>query len=134
MLDFSKDKVALRNFGLLMGAVFSIVAAVLFYKVKMKACAVFGGVALIFILVALVFPGGLSGIYIRWMKFANVIGRFNTKVILSLMYASVFTTIRILLFLFRKDPLEKKFDSSLDSYWSDHEPVPNDPKRYEKQF
>ena len=134
MSNLLKDKKALKAFGLMMGVVFSIISAVLLYKNKMTAFTVFGGIAGAFYFSALVYPIFLTGIYVRWMKFAEVIGRFNVKVILSLMYTTVFTLFRVLLFLLRKDLLQKKFNSSLDSYWTDHEPMGNDPKRYEKQF
>ena len=134
MLDHSVDEKALRNFGFLVGGLFFVVAAILFYKGKITAFTVFGGIAGAFFLPALVRPSLLAGVYVRWMKFADVIGRFNAKVILSLIYTLIFTLFRGLLFLFRKNLLQKKFDSSLDSYWSDHEPVESDPKRYEKQF
>ena len=134
MSDLLKDKKALRAFGLMMGVVFSIISAVLLYKNKMTAFTVFGGIAGAFYFSALVYPVLLTGIYVRWMKFAEVIGRFNAKVILSLVYTTVFTLFRVFLFLLRKDLLQKKFNSSLDSYWTDHEPMGNDPKRYEKQF
>ena len=134
MSDLLKDKKALKAFGLMMGVVFSIISVVLLYKNKMTAFTVFGGIAGAFYFSALVYPVLLTGIYVRWMKFAEVIGCFNAKVILSLVYTTVFTLFRVFLFLLRKDLLQKKFDSSLDSYWTDHEPMGNDPKRYEKQF
>ena len=134
MLDPPNDKNALKSFGCLMGAVFSVITTILFYKEKITAFIVFGGIAGAFFFSALVRPRLLSGVYILWMKFGDVVGRFNAKVILSLMYMVVFTLVRALLFVLRKKLLQKKFDSSLDSYWSDHGPMENDPKRYEKQF
>ena len=134
MLDHSVDDKAFRNFGFLMAGLFFFVAAILLYKGKITVFTEFGGIAGAFFLPALVRPSLLAGVYVRWMKFADVIGRFNTKVILSLIYMIVFTLSRVLLFVFRKDFLKSKFDSSLDSYWSDREPMGNDPKRYEKQF
>ena len=134
MPDLPKDKNTLKNFGYLMGGVFSIITAFLLYKGHKTAVTVLGLVAGAFFFSALIRPRILSGVYILWMKFADVAGRFNSKVILSLMYTIVFTLVRGLLWVFRKELLQKKIDSSLDSYWSDHEPVENDPKRYEKQF
>ena len=134
MSGHTEDKNVLRSFGFLMGGIFSVITAVLFYKDKMMACTVFGGISGVFLFSALLRPSLLAGVYARWMKLADVIGRFNAKVILSLMYAVIFTLVRVLLFVLRKDPLQRKFDSSLDSYWSDHEPTGNDSKRYEKQF
>ena len=134
MLDHSVDEKALRNFGFLVGGLFFVVAAILLYKGRITAFTVFGGIAGVFFLLALVRSSLLAGAYVWWMKFADVAGRFNAKLILSLIYVIVFTLVRALLFVLRKDLLQRKFDSSLDSYWSDHEPVKNDPKRYEKQF
>lgn len=134
MSDHSADKKMLRNFGFLMGGVFSFIGAILLYKGKMTAVMVFGGMAAVFFLPALIRPSLLAGVHTKWMKFAEVLGAFNAKVILSLMYMTVFTMSRAMLFVLRKDLLQKKFDSSLDSYWCDHEPMHNDPKRYEKQF
>ncbi len=134
MSDHPVDKKALRSFGFLMGGVFSFIGAILLYKGKMTAVMVFGGLAAVFILPALICPSLLAGVHAKWMRFAEVIGAFNAKVILSLMYMMVFTLSRAMLFVLRKDLLQRKFDPSLDSYWSDREPMGNDPKRYEKQF
>ena len=134
MSGHTEDKNVLRSFGFLVGGIFSVITAILFYKDKMMACTVFGGISGIFLFSALLRPSLLAGAYARWMKLADVIGRFNTKVILSLMYTVIFTLFRALLFVLRKDLLQKKFDPLLDSYWTDHEPVESDPKRYEKQF
>ncbi|MDP6335836.1 MAG: hypothetical protein QGH98_06305 [Nitrospinaceae bacterium] len=134
MSDYPTGKKALKSFGFLMGGVLSFIGAILLYKGKMTAVMVFGGLATVFILPALIRPSLLAGVHAKWMKFAEVIGTFNAKVILSAMYMIVFTLSRAMLFVLRKDLLQKKFDPSLDSYWSDHEPMDNDPKRYEKQF
>ena len=125
MLGNPEGKNALGSFGLLMGSVFSIIAAILFYKGKVMVFTLFGGIAAAFFFLALIRPNLLSSVYVRWMKFADVIGRFNAKVILSLMYAVIFTPLRALLFVLGKDPLQRKFNSSLESYWSDHESTGN---------
>ena len=68
------------------------------------------------------------------MQFAEVIGNFNTKIILGITYFFVFTPIRMVASIFREDPLRRKFGPEKDSYWLDCEPHNSDPKRYEKQF
>jgi hypothetical protein len=79
-------------------------------------------------------PTGLLPVYKKWMRFAQVIGDFNTKLILGITYFLVFTSIRMLSSIFRKDPLRRKFESEKDSYWLDCERRDLDPKSYEKQF
>ena len=134
MSGHPEDKNSLRSFGFLMGGVFSIIAAIFFYKERMTVFTVFGGIAGLVFFSALVRPRFLENVYVWWMKFAHVVGLLNSKVILSLMYTIIFTLFRAFLFVLRKDLLHRKFDSSLDSYWSDYEQIDNDPKRYEKQF
>ena len=68
------------------------------------------------------------------MWFAEVIGNFNAKVILSLTYFLVFTVIRMVASVFREDPLRRKMEPEKESYWIDCAPREMDPKRYEKQF
>ena len=133
-MDISQEKSVLRSFGFMMTIVFSIVAGILLYKEKMTAFAVFSGIAGLFFFLALVQPSFLAGVYARWMKFADVIGRFNAKLILTIIYTTVFTLLRIALFISKKDLLHKTFDSSIDSYWHDHESLGSGPERYEKQF
>ncbi|KMP10713.1 hypothetical protein UR09_05420 [Candidatus Nitromaritima sp. SCGC AAA799-A02] len=134
MSSHPADEKSLRSFGWLMGGVLTLVGSVLLYNGKVTGSAVFGGLAMVFFIPALVSPGLLAGIHSRWMKFADVIGRFNAKVILGLMYTVIFTFVRALLFVLRKDLLQRKIDPARESYWCDREPVGNDPKRYEQQF
>mgnify|MGYP004194573835 CR=1 FL=1 len=54
MLGSPEGKNALRSFGLLMGSVFSIIAAILFYKGKVMVLTLFGGIAAAFFFSALV--------------------------------------------------------------------------------
>ena len=81
MLDHSVDEKVLRNFGFLVGGLFFVVAAILLYKGRITAFTVFGGIAGVFFLLALVRSSLLAGAYVWWMKFADVIGWFNTRII-----------------------------------------------------
>ena len=55
-------------------------------------------------------PLGLLPVHRKWMRFAEVVGNFNAKVILILTYFLVFTPIRIVASVFREDPLSRKFE------------------------
>jgi hypothetical protein len=124
----------LRQFGLMMAGVFSFFGAVFFYKTWVIAAAVLGILILFFGSMGLVSPMSLLSIHKKWMRFAEVIGNFNAKVILSLAYFLVFTVIRMVASVFREDPLRRKIEPDKDSYWINCEPREADPKRYEKQF
>ena len=124
----------LRTFGLMMGAVLGIFLAIFLIKGKMVAAGVFGSIAAAFALAACVTPGRLRGVHTRWMRFAEVIGAFNAKLILGFIFLVFFTLIHGIFLIFRKDPLRRSFDASQDSYWEEREVVSVDPQRYEHQY
>ena len=128
------SKKQLRQFGLMMAGMFSFFGAVLFYKTWTIATSVLGVLILFFGSMGLAFPLSLLPIHKKWMRFAEVIGSFNAKLILSLAYFLVFTVIRMVASVFREDPLRRKMEPEKDSYWIDCAPREVDPKRYEKQF
>ena len=124
----------LRQFGLLMAGVFSFFGVVFIYKKWVIAAGVLGVLILFFSGMGLAAPMGLLSVNRKWMRFAEVVGNFNAKVILSLAYFLVFTPTRIISSAFREDPLRRKFELDKKSYWVDCEPRDSDLKRYEKQF
>jgi hypothetical protein len=128
------SKKQLRQFGLMMAGMFSFFGVILFYKKLTIAASVFGVLILFFGSMGLASPLSLLSIHKKWMRFAEVIGNFNAKVILSLTYFLVFTVIRMVASVFREDPLRRKMEPEKDSYWIDCAPREVDPKRYEKQF
>lgn len=124
----------LRSFGLTMGAVFSLITGLLVYKGAITAAMILGIIALAFMIAALLAPQILEAVYKPWMKFATVVGNFNSKVILGLIFFTCFSFMRTMFFIFRKDPMRRKFEPDQETYWDDH-PTPSlDPKRYEKQY
>ena len=131
-VDLSEKQ--LRQFGLMMAGVFSFFGAVFLYKTWTLAACVLGVLIFFFGSMGLVSPLSLIPIHKKWMRFAEVIGNFNAKVILSLTYFFVFTVIRMVSSVFREDPLRRKMEPEKDSYWIDCAPHEIDPKRYEKQF
>ena len=134
MNPFDPSESQLRQFGLLMAGVFSFFGVVFIFKKWVIAAGIVGILILFFAGMALVAPMSLTPVNRKWMRFAETVGNFNTKVILVLAYFLVFTPIRIISSAFREDPLRRKFEKDKKSYWLDCEPRDPDPKRYEKQF
>ena len=124
----------LKQFSFIMAGMFSFVGTIFLYKTWYAATGILAILILFFACMGLVFPMGLQPVYEKWMRFTEVIGDFNAKVILSVTYFLVFTPIRIVSSVFREDPLRRKFEPEKDSYWLHCERCDSDPKRYEKQF
>ena len=124
----------LRSFGLMMGVIFVLIALILVYKDEHMLAGLLATIGGGFLLAGLWKPLFLAGLYRRWMRFAEIIGKFNTKVILGIFFLLIFPIVRLFFFLFRKDPLDRKFDPQKESYWEDREPVEKNLKNYERQF
>lgn len=59
-----------------------------------------------------------------WMPIAKKIGQFQTKVILSILYFLVIGPISLIIYLFRRDLLKKRYHKN-SSFWikESHQPL-----------
>jgi hypothetical protein len=84
-------------------------------------------------LVALVVPPARRWIYVGWMYVTFPIAWIVSHTILAVMYFLVATPVALLLKLFGRDPMQRKFDKAAKSYWVVREPT-RDTARYFRQF
>lgn len=124
----------LRQYGLMMAGVLSCFVAIFFYKAWHTAGMALGVWVLFFLTLGLLAPARLAPVYRAWMKFGMVVGNFNFKLILGLMYFIMFTPMRIFASFFREDPLTRKIEPEKKTYWHDCEPRTRGQKRFEQQF
>ena len=127
------DKKALRNFGFVMAGAFGIIAALLFWKQRAAAPWMAGGFAL-FGGLGLIAPIVLKPIYIVWMTFAHYLSFVMTYVILTLFYYIILTPVGLLMRLFGKDLLAKRFPGGKDTYWVPAQVYPDEIERYSKPY
>lgn len=65
---------------------------------------------------ALIHPSSLIVIYKPWMRLAEAIGWFNTRVILFILFFMILLPIGFIMRLFGHDPMQLKLDATLGSY------------------
>ncbi|NND69354.1 MAG: sxtJ [Halioglobus sp.] len=106
----------LRNFGLV-----TAVMLVLFFDILIPWI---WGIALpvwpliaasVLVLMALLVPKALGPVYIVWMKFANVLGWVNTRIILGLIFYVIFMPVGLVVRAL-SDPMRRKSDDGANSY------------------
>ncbi len=135
--EISSDRKSLRSFGLVMGVVLLVIAAVVTWKsgwAVTTAVWATGVASVLFFVSALAAPQSLRGIHRVWMMLATVLGFVMTRVILSIVFFFVVTPIGLALRAFGKDPLTKGPDSTLKSYWIDKEYRTRDRERLTKYY
>ena len=131
--NIKSEKSDLRKFGITIGIILLIISGFLFWKEK-ESFQIFLAIGVTLFLTAIATPFVLKPVYWIWMIFAIILGWFMTRVILSLLFYVVFTSIGLTLRFFGKQFLELRWDKSKESYWNfrTNEHLQNE--NYEKQF
>ena len=121
-----------KSFGFVIGIIFSIIGAFLFYK-EIEFSVYFWCAGLFFVTLGLSFPSILKPIYLIWMIFAVIIGWVMTRIILSVLFYLIISTIGIFARLVGKDFLNLKSENN-ESYWNIRNKEYELNQDYEKQF
>lgn len=113
----------LKEFGLTIGIIFPLLIGFLFpllfdYSLRLWTLPL----GLVFILLSILKPKLLYYPYKTWMKFGNVLGGINSKIIFGLVFLFILVPISYIMRLFGHDPLKKKFNenSSYREYKNNH--------------
>lgn len=122
-----------RRFGLVMGTVFSLLALFLtFHDHEWKAI-FFIGMAFVFFVCAVRCPEKLSKLNHAWMRFGLLLHRVTNPVIMLLIYLLAIAPVGLIMKCLGKDPLRRKWDVAVESYWIVREPGPK-PETMKQQF
>jgi len=107
----------MRKFGLTMAAVIAGLFGLLLPWLFGSAYPLWPWpVAGVFLLAAVAAPALLAPVHNAWMRIGHVLGWINSRIILGLMFYTVFLFIALIMKLLGKDPMSRKFDKTLDSY------------------
>ena len=123
----------LRSFGLIMAIPLIIVAALLFWKSR-AAAPYWAGAAALMALLGLVLPQVLKPLYIAWMTFAYYLSFVTTYIILTLFFFIAVTPSGLIMRLFGKDPMNRRFPGKEASYWIKSQTYENTVERYSKPY
>ena len=105
-----------RSFGVVFAIVFGIIAMWPLLNdgaIRLWSAAI----AVVFAMLALVWPQSLGFLNRLWFKFGLLLGRVVSPVIMAIMFFLIFTPIGLLLRLMGKDLLRLRMDSEEQSYW-----------------
>jgi hypothetical protein len=123
----------LRRFGLTVGGVFLLLAALSRWRGHSIRPVVMGAMGVALVVPGLLAPRVLGPVERGWMRFAEVLGRVNTSVILTVFYGLVMTPVGLI----RRrvsDPLDRRMHDGRASLWVARPRAPVDPVRYRQQF
>ena len=107
----------LRQFALVTGGVFALLFGLFFpwllgLSYPLWPWALFAVLGL----AGLLIPQTLGPVHYWWMRFALLISKVTTPIILGLVFFLVFMPFGLISKLFRKDPMRRTIEPALDSY------------------
>lgn len=112
-----KSPKRLKNFGIVVGAVFLAIGVWIFLKSDSVFSYIFGFAGIFLILGGLLFPKQLQRVYVVWMGAAFAIGWIVSRGILVFLFYLVVTPIGFLSKIFNKKFMDVNFSRKDKSYW-----------------
>ena len=123
----------LRKFGLQVGLAFLVLGGISRWRGHEAAPVVLWTVGSLLLVSGLLVPAALGPVRRGWMRFAEALGAFNTRVILGALFYLVFTPVGFVMRLFH-DPMTRSWRDGERSQWIRRKVEPVDPARYRQQF
>jgi hypothetical protein len=124
----------LRNFGFTFGGVALFFGAVLLWKGRPLGPWFVGASAVFFVIGGLA-PGLLRPAYGPWMKFAEILGYVNTRILLGLFFIFGITPTGLIMRGAGKDPMGRTFKRKGESsYWNKPTPHAEGARHFDRQF
>ena len=120
-----------RSFGLTVGGVLAVLAALSVWRGHPARAEVLGVIAALLIVTALIRPASLVGLAAGWSKVGHALGWFNSRVLLTVMFVLVLWPIGFVSRVFGSDPLERRKRGSM---WTAYPDRFRDPKHFERLF
>ena len=130
--SIKSSKKDLKSFGYTIGFILLIIGVFLLVREK-DLFIYFFSIGSVLIGLSLIAPTVLKPVHKIWMIFAVIIGWIMTRVILSVLFFSIITTIGIFTRLIGKDFLNLKSKNN-ESYWNIRNKEYELNQDYEKQF
>jgi len=111
------DRKGLREFGLVTGGMFAGLFGLFFPWLLGLAYPLWPWIIFAVLGSAgLLIPEALRPVHYGWMRFALLISKVTTPLILAVVFFLVFTPIGLLMKIFGKDAMRRKIDDTIDSY------------------
>ena len=130
-MDRAATRKELRQFGLVVGAVFSVIGLwpLIFRGEPVRLWAI--GIGGLLIACGGMIPSALTPVHKGWMWIGHILGWINTRILLGIVFYGLVTPIGLGLRLLGKDPMRQAFDESSTTYRVVRAPRPRSHMKYQ---
>jgi hypothetical protein len=99
-----------RSFGVSVGFVLSVIAALLLWRGRVARAEVLGGVGVVLLVLGLLYPRALKYPSAAWWRFSRALGYVNARVLLTVLFSLVLVPLSLVWRITGKDPLARRRD------------------------
>ena len=131
-VEYHPERRQLRVFGVASAAVLAVTGAMV-YPRQPTAAGLIWAVAAVAGAFAIMRPGALRWVYVGSMLVTWPIGLVVSWVVLAVVFYGVVTPVGLVMRLYGRDALGRRFDRRATTYWVPRAPA-NDPERYFRQY
>jgi len=130
-MEQSATRKELRQFGLLVGAVFTVIGLwpLVFRGESLRLWAI--GIGGLLIAFGGILPQLLRPIHKGWMWVGHILGWINTRILLSIVFYAMVTPIGLVFRLMGKDTMRRAFAESSTTYRVIRSPRPHSHMKYQ---
>ena len=121
-----------RSFGLSVGGVLILVAAVAVWRHRITTAEITGGIGLVLVTLGRLRPSLLKWPSKLWWRFAITLGYINARIILSLAFALVLVPLGLIWRVIGRDPLGRRRRNWAG--WSPHPPRYRERSHFSKMY
>jgi len=121
-----------RSFGVSVGSVLLVLAAILFWRHRLLRAEILGGLGAVLLVLGLAAPRLLTWPSKYWWMFSLALGRVMARVWLTLLFAIVLTPISLIWRAIGRDPLARRRDRWPG--WTAYPERYRDRKHYSRMF
>jgi len=121
-----------RSFGVSVGSVLLVLAAILFWRHRVLRAEILGGIGAVLLVLGLVAPALLKWPSKLWWKFSLALGRVMARFWLTLLFVVVIAPVNIVWRMIGRDPLDRRRDK-----WPGWSPYPSryrNRKHYDRMY
>jgi hypothetical protein len=121
-----------RSFGVAVGGVLCLIAAILWWRGRVGRAEIIGGVGALLLVTGLIHPPLLKHPSAVWWRFSRMLGHVNARVLLTIMFSVVLVPLSMVWRMTGKDPLDRRRGTWRG--WSAYPDRYKNPKHYERMF